>query len=58
MLAHVLSDAVHIFKKAHVAKLIQLVMADGLIEHGLSGVRQIRLRGCHGRDTGAREAYL
>ena len=58
MLFHMLMHAIHILKEAYVTQLIQLVMSNRLIIHPPSRICKVRLRGCHCRDTGTREADL
>lgn len=44
MLSHVLRDTVHIFKEAHMAKLIHLIMTDRLDLQLLLNILQIDSR--------------
>ena len=58
MLSHVLRDTVHIFKEAHMAKLIHLIMTDRLNLQLLLNILQIVRGRCNRSQTGTREADL
>ena len=52
MLSHVLRDTVHIFKEAHMAKLIHLIMTDRLDLQLLLNILQIVRGSCNRSQTG------
>ena len=56
MLSHMFMQAVQILEEPHVAQLIQFIVTDGLNRHIFPEIVQVRLRSCHRRDTGTREA--
>ena len=58
MFLHMLPHSVDVLEESHMAQLIQLVMADRLIEHVFLGLRQVCLGSSQRRDTGTGEAYL
>ena len=58
MLAHVRGQSLLIAQKAHVAQLIELVVADDLRVHARLHVCDVRRACRHGRDARARERHL